>query len=128
MRAALFSLLTFLALVCHFLRPAVTDPTEPVTSRRVAVGDSFQDANRRLLASGAEDFSQFVGIIALRPNRMRWYILKDGTCLCVRLITSEESPDGIVRELSLGEPGRGYGNKIQWFAQQQRDVNRVDLP
>lgn len=96
----------------------------PDTSERVAVGQPLADVHAKLLAAGAKDISDSIGIFALPPTRLAWYELCDGTCLCVRAAIGGK---GEVRGLELGEPGCGYGEKVKWLGQKHREVNAIEL-
>jgi hypothetical protein len=105
---------------CHAKQPAGVPEVQ-----RVAVGDSFADAHVRVLASGATDISDSVGLLTEPSARMHWYELRDGTCLCVRVVAN--GAQETIRGLTLGEPGRGYGDKLQWLEQRHRETEFVRL-
>ena len=112
--------------LCGCNSPRPREGVRPDVTNRVAVGQSLAEAHARLQTSGAKDISGTVGIIAYPPDRLRWYELRDGTCLCVRAV-AEDGGEGTIQGLELGEPGRGYGDKIKWLGQQHREVTAVEL-
>jgi hypothetical protein len=91
---------------------------------RIAVGDAQDDVARRIAAAGGEDHGRFIGVIDYPLSS--WYILSDGTCLQVTPAADEGAGCNVVGRLTLGEPGRGYGNSKQW-ERQRREVGYVDL-
>jgi len=97
-------------------------PLGPSSHRLIAVGDNWQKARERILASGAEDISRNIGALPI-GFWMYWFRLKDGTCLCVSVPSPEED---VIQGLELGDAGRGYGDKTGWF-DKDRHVQFVDL-
>lgn len=92
---------------------------------RIAVGDRMADAAQRILATGGEDHSRFVGWIDYPLSS--WYILRDSTCLQVTPATLEGAGRDVIGRLTLGEPGQGYGGWEKWERQRRRQVKTLDL-
>lgn len=103
----------------HQLHGFALGPTPP---RQIAVGDRRPKARERILGSGGKDISRTIGDIPY-GFWMYWFVLKDGTCLCVSVPAPDED---VIQGLELGEPGRGYGDKLKWGEQKRRDVKLVD--
>lgn len=82
----------------------------------------MDEVAQRIIAAGGEDFSRFVGTITY-PRQSSWFTLKDGTCLGVTPAAASEAGRDVVGRLTLGEPGRGYTDKLQ----RHREVTAVEL-
>lgn len=139
MRATLVAMVAVVPCGCHFptdlggfeFRGGPIWPDNGIDDaaprlHRVAVGDPMDDVPRRIAAAGGVDHSRFIGVIDY-PRLSSWYILKDGTCLKVTPVADGESGRDVVGRLTLGEPGRGYGNWERWDSQPQRVVTEVPL-
>jgi hypothetical protein len=100
--------------------------TEKEQPPRIAVGDSIDDAHRRIVAAGGKKIP--IGAIATPPSFLSGYELKDGTGLEVTASPTGKPDRYVIECLTLGEPGRGYGgDKITWLKQQKHDVQFIDL-
>ncbi len=110
--------------LCGCTSPPPGEVVQPSALAQVVVGQSLSEAHAKLLAAGAKDITSTVGIMAYPPSRLQWYELRDGTCLCVHGMADG---GGTIQRLELGEPGRGYGDKIKWLGQRHREVTAVEL-
>ena len=101
---------------------------EPIRPQTIRVGDSSEQVCE-YLDSVAHDISRAVGIQRSSPSSPydRWYILADNTCLAVRS-SRDDSGQERIKRLTLGEKGKGYGDKFKWLAQTHNDVSELTLP
>ena len=104
------------------------------TAGTVKVNMTFGEAAAVLNAAGAQDISGTVSIVSgtTDPEAVvldAWYLLSDGTCLQIvaegRL--GQDTPSLVVKSLSLGEVGRGFGNKMEWVEQEKTYPAFVNL-
>ncbi len=83
---------------------------------------------------GAIDMSLGVGIlpVAIQRNEcpiLYWYILPDKTCIKLRavFVRNKNASKLVVKGLTVGERGKGYGGKLNWAKQQTRALKKIDL-
>ena len=93
-------------------------------SGRVALGDPADVAHQQMLQSGGRE-GVGIGFLYLGPGDLRWYDLRDGTCVAVRTEATEGKGAKVTRIVS-GEPGRGYGDKKEWH-NHSREVDFIEL-
>ncbi len=119
--------MVFIVLVtgCHRAQAPTSEPLRADAGETVSIGDPLDIADRRLLAKGAKPFVN--GLIPIPPSTLKCYILADGTCLMIAASPGLHSKQEIITHLTLGEVGRGYADKVDWFAQQRRNANSIPL-
>jgi hypothetical protein len=105
----------------------------PTQSKKIELGSSFPEAHRLLTASGADpNIGKRIGIAAVysdpnKPESLHWYVLRDGTCLCIRQVRDLRNESSVVDSMELGQRGRGYGGKLSWsFEQKIRSLKTFD--
>jgi len=90
----------------------------------VALGDPADVAKKRILQSGGREATG-ISALYLGPGDLKWYDLKDGTTVALRFEATESQKAKVTR-IESGEPGRGYGGKVEW-SKQSREVNSIEL-
>lgn len=97
-------------------------------------GMNFLQAIAELKNAGASDISLGIGYlpVAIRKNEcpiLRWYILPDKTCLKLRAVyvLKKDSSALVVKGLTVGEKGKGYGGKNKWTEQKTVMLKEIEL-
>lgn len=93
----------------------------------VSVGMTLNEVEQLLRDYAAESISDQVQIKAPGPRIVRWYLLADGTCVAVAAMPRKVG-DPVVEGFTLGEAGRGYGDKVRWLEQRHRELRSLRLP
>jgi hypothetical protein len=100
----------------------------------VKVSMTLGEATAVLDTAGARDISGTVSIVSGKTDpdtvvRDVWYLLPDGTCL--HLVAEgrlgQDTPNLVIKFLTLGKVGQGYGSKMEWVEQEKINPKFVNL-
>ena len=91
----------------------------------IQVGDPYDSVIEHFETIDAQSLQGMVGV-RCSPDRCEFYVLPDGTCLemTVRVAIGGEET---ISSITLGEAGKGYGDKRIWSRQQKTGFDRYDL-
>ena len=90
----------------------------------IEVGESYESVIEKLETVEAESLNGLVGILC--SPRCEWYLLPDGTALQMFIQTQSNGEESLY-SISLGEAGKGYGDKGVWLQQEKTTFHRYDL-
>lgn len=90
----------------------------------IEVDEPYDSVLAKLETIEAKSLNGLVGILC--SPRCEWYVLPDGTCLQVMIQTGANGTESLYN-ITLGEAGKGYGDKRVWMQQQQTVFDRYDL-
>lgn len=98
----------------------------PQTKLTISVGQPFDETMNLLTEAGAKDITHAISLIDYGPGELRWFGLRDGRRLAVRVVEEGESKQLVVDNLMLGDKNTNH-NKERGLSK-YREMTRLELP
>lgn len=112
---------------CGTFTDQMTGAVDSTTQTRptISVGQPFDEAKNLLSAMGAEDITHQIGVIIYGPGEHRWFRLRDGRWLSVRVVEFGEPKQRVIDNLVLGDKDTDH---IKRSSKRYPEITRLELP
>ena len=113
---------------CGTFTSQMTGAVNSTTQTRptISVDQPFDEAKNLLLATGAEDITHAIGVIIYGPGEQRWFRLRDGKWLSVRVIEVGEPKQLVIAKLVLGDKNTNHIKER--YPKGYPEIARLELP